>query len=336
MTPSGQGGGIFPLPMVEVPRPCLSSSRRLQQRARRAAVQTGLANSAIQALNSMYVSSSSSVSLQTRNTTDPITKPTQRAVAHIQLCTRRYVSRLAPSFGAVQRDDFDFLRDPNGLNTAAYAFSSQSLPLTAESVALPAQPATVDLVDVLPPPLAALYSKPNPELFRPADEIKPAASACLVKSPADYALLLRRMVALDMLSFTTEPKCVNGLFGTPKSDGAMRLVVDARPANALWSPSPKIELPSPELLSRLLVPQGETVLAAKADLDNYYHRIRLPGWMVPYFAPSNSRARSWPGTPVQSWCPGLSLLYHPSDGLVPFGLLGPEGSRTSNRVALKV
>ena len=70
----------------------------------------------------------------------------------------------------------------------------------------------------------------------------------------------------------------------PPSDGATRLVVDARPVNAVMAASPRVELPTPDLLSRLEVPEGATLFAAKADLDNYYHRIRIPGWMVPYFA----------------------------------------------------
>ena len=87
-----------------------------------------------------------------------------------------------------------------------------------------------------------------------------------------------------MVEFTTEPKCVNGVFATPKSDGMQRLVVDGRPANARFAPSPSMELPTPDLLAKLEVPEEETLYVAKSDLDNFYHRLRLPKWLRPYFA----------------------------------------------------
>ena len=45
-----------------------------------------------------------------------------------------------------------------------------------------------------------------------------------------------------------------------------------------------VELPAPDLLSRLHCGPDATVVVAKADLDNFYHRLRLPVWMRPYFA----------------------------------------------------
>ena len=62
------GGGIFPLPTVQMPGPCFSPSKRVRQRASRAAAETEVTNGAARALNSMYVSLSSS-SMLTRNPT---------------------------------------------------------------------------------------------------------------------------------------------------------------------------------------------------------------------------------------------------------------------------
>jgi integrase len=87
-----------------------------------------------------------------------------------------------------------------------------------------------------------------------------------------------------MVDFTVSPEVVNGVFATAKSDGRQRLVVDARPANQVWGDAPELDLPSPDLLAGLELPPGKKLLAAKVDLDNYYHRLALPQWMWPFFA----------------------------------------------------
>ena len=139
-------------------------------------------------------------------------------------------------------------------------------------------------MDVLPPEIAARYAEHSPDLFRPKAEQTKAPFAKLVESDSDYIQLVTRLRQKGMVEFTTEPKCVNGVFATPKSDGMQRLVVDGRPANARFVPSPSMELPTPDLLAKLEVPEEETLYVAKSDLDNFYHRLRLPKWLRPYFA----------------------------------------------------
>jgi hypothetical protein len=280
----GQGTGPFPLPAVPEPRPCSSRSRRLQQRASQGAAATELANNAIRSLNNLHMCLPSRVPPKTRNPTSIYRKSTLRAVAHVHSCAKLYVSRLASSSADGPSDDDLFLRDTRDLFTASYACTSDALPLTADAVALPSEPASVDLLDILPPELARRYSTPRPELFVPKGERKRQPQAVLVRSPADYAAIIRRMHGLGMVVFTTKPKVVNGIFGTAKSGGAIRLVVDGRRANAAFAPSPKVELPTPDLLARLQADPDKVLYAAKADLDNYYHRIRVPAWMHPYFA----------------------------------------------------
>jgi hypothetical protein len=52
----------------------------------------------------------------------------------------------------------------------------------------------------------------------------------------------------------------------------------------MFIPSPPVSLPTPDLIASLNVQQGTTLYAAKVDLDNFYHRIRLPSQWWPYFA----------------------------------------------------
>ena len=51
-----------------------------------------------------------------------------------------------------------------------------------------------------------------------------------------------------------------------------------------------MSLPGPDLLARLRVQRGATVLVGKDDLDNFYHRLRLPRWMWKHFAMDPVRA----------------------------------------------
>jgi hypothetical protein len=49
-------------------------------------------------------------------------------------------------------------------------------------------------------------------------------------------------------------------------------------------PSPPVSLPTPDLIAQMNVPRGTTLYAAKIDLDNFYHRLRLPEVWWKWFA----------------------------------------------------
>lgn len=148
-----------------------------------------------------------------------------------------------------------------------------------------------------------------------------APAAYLVHSDEDYILLIKRLYALDMVSFTVRPKVVGGCFGSPKSDGSIRFLFDGRRTNAIWVPSPDVELPSPDLLAKLEAPPGEKIFVCKSDLDNFYHRLRLPEWMRPYFAlPSSGwRPRAARLRPRRL---GVPMLHYAPHGLVALGFPG--------------
>jgi hypothetical protein len=94
------------------------------------------------------------------------------------------------------------------------------------------------------------------------------------------------MHALGMLSLkcAADVRVVNGVFGVRKDVDSLRLIIDARPANAVFAPPDPVQLPTPDLFCSLQVPSGSPFFVAKVDLDNFYHRLLLPDWMVPYFA----------------------------------------------------
>jgi len=86
-----------------------------------------------------------------------------------------------------------------------------------------------------------------------------------------------------MLDFRTDPVVVNGIFCVDKPDGSLRLIVDARPANSLFEEPEKVELPTPDLLSRIKIPPGRQLFVAKSDAADFFFQFALPEWMVPWF-----------------------------------------------------
>ena len=120
--------------------------------------------------------------------------------------------------------------------------------------------------------------------------ITPPRAVALVVA-GEYPQIVRRLSQAGMISFTESPHAVNGVFGTVKPDGSIRLIVDARPANTFFVPPPRVCLPTPECLSQLLLAPDQDLFVAKTDLDNFYHRIKLPLWLHTYFALPGIRVR---------------------------------------------
>ena len=91
-------------------------------------------------------------------------------------------------------------------------------------------------------------------------------------------------MAADMIEFTDRPRVVCGVFAVPKDSSSDRFIIDARPANCVFSEPNPVVLPTPDLLSKLAVDSSKPLFVAKVDLDTFYHRLRLPVWMRPFFA----------------------------------------------------
>jgi Reverse transcriptase (RNA-dependent DNA polymerase) len=172
-------------------------------------------------------------------------------------------------------------------------------PIRAQDIGLPDTPGRVELVKNLPPSIGQLYSNFNPMLMRPTKEREERAAKAkkagkrpirpvTVQDHEQYIALLKRMMGPGMVTYTVEPKVVNGLFAVPKDGNEQRLIIDARLANEEFIDSPTVQLPTPDLTARLeLDPSASAttpLYVAKVDLSNYYHQLRLPLWMQPYFA----------------------------------------------------
>ncbi len=170
------------------------------------------------------------------------------------------------------------------LTSSSYSKTSNAVPLIADRVALPSVAGAVRLLDVLPPQVAAVYNDPAKCLRPVAERPQHRVRARVFAQHDEYIKLIHRMIAAGMVEFTTTPLVINGLFGVTKDDGMIRLIVDGRPSCAVFSDPPHVQLPTPDLLPRLVVPPKSTVWVAKSDLADFFYRFRIPEWMLPYFA----------------------------------------------------
>lgn len=174
------------------------------------------------------------------------------------------------------------------------AFSSAAttvVPLIAERISLPKQLRIVPMLDVLPPAIAAQYTEAaSPALLRSRTAVltmnflAPLRKPRVAGSRSEYLRLIKRMYELGMLSFTSAPRAVNGVFAVAKDGDSDRVIIDAQPANRLFVDSPHVALPGPSHLVQLCIPAGATMFVGKTDMADYYHHIGLPTWMQPYLA----------------------------------------------------
>ena len=79
-------------------------------------------------------------------------------------------------------------------------------------------------------------------------------------------------------------RCGLGVFAVPKDTDQDRLIIDAVFANAWFTTPPKVKLPDPSHLAKLVTTSlSGPLFVAKSDLSNFYHHLELPVWLRPYF-----------------------------------------------------
>lgn len=271
---SANVSGAFPLPTIPLPHGTSSRSRRLQLRLHRATAAHKLANLCVQSLNAL----STSFSPHQLPSSSHHERIRTRLLSRILSASRRFVGRQeSASSSSDGTDSTQFLPD------IGYSKPFHSaVPIVASKVSLPAAAGTARLLELLPPHLAQQYSSPE-LLLRPTPARCKSRASVFCESRQEYIDLIFRLQQLDMIRFETSVFVVNGLFAVPKDQDSLRLIIDARPANAVFGEPAQVHLPTPDLLSQLQASSHDTVFAAKVDLDNFYHRLRLPDWMVKYF-----------------------------------------------------
>jgi hypothetical protein len=186
-------------------------------------------------------------------------------------------------------DNINCVEDASALHTqlsAGYTKTSTARPIIADRISLPDRAGEVDLLDALPPDVAKLMATEHasPILKKPCENIDSMVSAKAFGSHDEYIKFLRNADGRGMLTYTTDPAVVVGLFTVDKPDGKLRLILDGRPANDVFAEPPAVELPTPDLFARLQAPRGRKLWVAKTDLSDFFYRFRTPAWMHRYFA----------------------------------------------------
>lgn len=291
--------GVFPLPTISLPHPPTSRkpSRRLQQRYRRALAVTQLANKIIISINTLSTSFSHCPSSFVSTS---VSRTRIRLLSHIYHSARLFVCRQDPSLGL---SDGVHVIPPDQWNLV-FDYSNPApspLPIVADRVSLPSVAGTARLLELLPPHLSSQYA--NPKLM-----LRPVAKRCRVRpsahcaSRSEYVSLIRRLLSLRMVCLRRRVVVVNGVFAVAKDDDKLRLIIDARPANALFVDPPAVQLPTPDLFAHIIPDPHRPFFVAKVDIDNFYHRLLLPEWMQPLFGLP-------PILPFELGLPGVEAIY---------------------------
>jgi hypothetical protein len=167
------------------------------------------------------------------------------------------------------------------------ALSGALTPMVAARVALPSKTRGVEMLSLLSPESATLWSSPTHLMFSAWEQrrkgIKPVKPFVGI-DPVEYPRYITRKLQADMVYLVhhSPGMIYNGVFGIVKDpkDNSIRDIIDARPFNcARGGVATPVHLPSPADLARLQFAPGERVVVGKMDLSNYYHHIRTPRWM---------------------------------------------------------
>jgi len=285
MTPFHVGSRLdtrfFPIPSLLSPASSTSASRRIRLRVSRRFHLFRLANDVIRALNALYFSVLFSKSFCGFFSPSAFHR---RSHIFILSSVRRFLSRRPQrlcdeELGSLRSLFADFL------STQSYhSHLNAAVPLVASRVALPSSPPTVSLLSVLDDEAASWLADPANVILGSAPCVSSRPRSFFGASQSEYQALVLRLHSLNLVSFTSTPFSVNGLFTIPKPDGELRLIIDARPTNACHSLPLAPLLPDPSLLSQLFCDESAPVFVAKVDIKSFYNCLLLPEYLLPWFA----------------------------------------------------
>ena len=171
------------------------------------------------------------------------------------------------------------------LHQITYGAAAQEVvPLKAELVDLPDKAGTVDLVDYLPPHLKSLLENEEAFALKEVRTKRPNLRKMNAAEQEEYEKLILRMVDCGMVQLSSEaPKETCSVFCVSKADSNLqRLIINAQRTNCWFEEPPKTRLPNLEMLAQARAKKVR-LFAAKYDLSNFYHFLKLPAWLRKFF-----------------------------------------------------
>lgn len=338
---------LLPLPYIQMPKDIACTSGRQKKRMKLRKTAIAAANRTIQALNAME-----------RGKLPPMAKPakwrdfqlkgqgrkpsTGQVVAHHRILNRCYEA-IRKGYLTDPIEDTSVGVEPVGYLTRE---NQETVLLEPEEVSLPPKgvAGSVDLLSLLPEVVGDKYRDPSDVLsaVNVTEEELSRLPVFVGVQAGKYAELVRRLEEVGIVQlYRSRPLVVNGIFGVPKSDNSQRLIIDAQRANLYFQKCPEIDLPNPgDLVNLCMINSSRRLYMSKADMDNFYHRLRIPEWLTTYFGlPSVviKGNRFWPRMHVlpMGWSHSVFLAQKAHENLIDnYVGLSPSERFGSNHPAI--
>ena len=140
-----------------------------------------------------------------------------------------------------------------------------------------------------------------------------------LKRASVYKRFIWRLVSLGMVRLSLDAECECGVFCVWKKNGKQRVIVDARCINQRCKKPPSVRLCSGDGLGRLELPQELHLHVAQADVDNCFHRMRMPTEMQRWFSLPRISAANLGGVRIGREYPNDSTPVFPLLETLPMG-----------------
>ena len=270
---SSRQRGLFPLPCAgSALRSRCGLSRRCQQRAgRRHQLQQRVSEMTC-ALNSLY----GVEGFRTAQHVSPAQREAERVLHRAAEAFKPPASRASP-----QEALRALLR-----SSAVCGDGSSTAPYRADLLALPESSVRATLVQDLVRSEDSEYLVGFQEkILLSSEEFRETVASQghvrvhvdpALKRASVYKRFIWRLVSFGMVRLSLDAECECGVFCVWKKNGKQRVIVDARSINQRCKKPPSVRLCSGDGRGRLELPQELHLHVAQADVDNCFHRMRMP------------------------------------------------------------
>lgn len=319
--------GLFPLPRPDALPKLKGYGRRSQHRAaRRVRIRDDL-REAIASLNWMHVGDF--------DAPPSAAHPLQREV----LCRLEALVERADDLGdhghlpSLEAAYGELLRGRDGY--AEPSTPASLAPYNLELVSLPTDLCDAPRAEELLEEADRRYLQGQERMLREipkedSEVIKPYWDPALRHNPGRYRKFIQRLNDIKYLDFTLSPSQHAGVFFVWKSDGKrIRMIVDARPANAEFEEPPGISLPTAETFAKIEMEthmhDGDDpelgIYAGLSDVRDCFHRIKQPRWLSKYFCflPIEAKHVGLTGTVLEGHTLSSNDLVFPMPGSLCMG-----------------
>ena len=116
-------------------------------------------------------------------------------------------------------------------------------------------------------------------------KVKPYLDPALTKSRSEYELFISDLYAQKIIGFTSDENIIErcGMFFVTNNDGTLRLVIDARPANQHFRPSPNMPIGGGSAWASIRIPTKADLHVGQYYVQSYFYRCGIDSSLGYYF-----------------------------------------------------